>query len=66
MCNDLLKFYACFSSTSWSHVKKEGEVVAYLLAKYFSLELGERVWLGNAPDFVVDVVASDVCDIFMK
>lgn len=62
--NDALRTSELFRSISWNHVKRNGNVVAHLLAKHRPIELGDRIWVGGGPVFIEDAVADDICNFF--
>lgn len=64
--NDIVRLESFFTSVRWNYVKRDGNVVAHLLAKLNPIELGERVWVGEAPESVSNAVSLDICDAFMN
>lgn len=66
VCEDIFNLCSFFHAISWSHVEKAGNIVVHLLDKSSSLKLGEHVWLGGIPEFIVDYVACDIFEIHMQ
>jgi hypothetical protein len=50
------------SLPSWrvSHVRREGNMVAHLLAKFALTQQSQRVWLNSCPSMLVSAVSADI------
>ncbi|KAJ8433138.1 hypothetical protein Cgig2_004876 [Carnegiea gigantea] len=61
LAKEILALSLSFLFVSWSHVRQEGNRVAHFIAHYQPWVWGERLWLDDSPEDIVDLTAIDWC-----
>ena len=54
----------CLSKLHYSHVKREGNIVAYVLALFVLIVLDYRAWMEDAPPHFLSLFLAD-SDVFL-
>ena len=58
--SDILSLSTLFEFVSWSSVKRGGNAVAHVMAKYQPIVLGERIWQEGVSDEIVELASRDM------
>lgn len=65
LIDEIMSLSNSFSFISWSHVKRDGNRIAYLLAHLQPIEVGERLWVEDGPGYVLDLAGENWCNFLI-